>query len=323
MAATPSRAGLEFEAPIEELESKIEDLRAFAASTEVDLSDQIEQLIQRCNEKKKAIYSKLTPWQKVQTARHPERPLTTDYINYIVDDFRPLHGDRAFRDDPAIKCGLGKIDGQKFMIIGQCKGKDTAEKLACNFGCPHPEGYRKAMLKMNLASKFGVPILSFINTPGAYPGIGAEERGQAFVIANNLMEMAALSVPVICAVIGEGGSGGALGIGLGDRILMLEHSYYSVISPEGCAAILWKTSEYKAKASETLKLTAKDLQGFGIIDEIVSEPLGGAHRDHSHMAENLKEAVMRNFNEIKDLSPEELRKERYKKFKAMGAYTEE
>lgn len=322
MANNTMRAGLEFEAPIEELETKIEELRTFSASTDVDLSDQIELLIERCNEKKKAIYSKLTPWQKVQTARHPARPLTSDYVNYLVDDFRSLHGDRAYRDDPAILCGLGRIDGQKFMIIGQRKGRDTAEKLACNFGCPHPEGYRKAMLKMKLADKFGVPILTLINTPGAYPGVGAEERGQAFVIANNLMEMAALRVPVICVVIGEGGSGGALGIGLGDRILMLEHSYYSVISPEGCAAILWKTSEYKSKASETLKLTASDLQGFGVIDEIVPEPLGGAHRDHAQMAENLREAVMRNYSEIRDLSPEELRTSRYRKFKAMGIFAE-
>jgi len=317
-----ARNALDFEAPILELEAKIEELRSFSQSTDVDLSGQIEQLIERCNEKKRAIYSKLTPWQKVQTARHPNRPLTSDYIHFIVDQFMELRGDRAFRDDPAIACGLGRINGRRVMIIGHRKGKDTGEKLACHFGCPHPEGYRKAILKMKLAEKFGLPILTFINTPGAYPGVGAEERGQAFVIARNLQEMAVLRVPVVCVVIGEGGSGGALGIGVGDRILMLEHAYYSVISPEGCAAILWKTADHKERASEILKLTAEDLKRYEIIDEILPEPLGGAHRDHAQTAQTVKEAVLRHFSEICDQDPEERIRIRYQKFKRMGVFAE-
>ena len=323
MSPTPKRSALDFEAPIVELEAKIEELRSFSVSTNVDLSDQIQQLELRCNEQKRAIFSKLTPWQTVQTARHPDRPLTSDYLHLIVDDFLELHGDRSFGDDAAIVTGLGKIDGRPMMIIGQRKGRDTAEKLRCNFGCSHPEGYKKALLKMKLAEKFGVPILTLINTPGAYPGVGAEERGQAFVIARNLMEMALLRVPVVCVVIGEGGSGGALGIGVGDRILMLEHAYYSVISPEGCAAILWKTAEYKEQASVTLKLTAEDLEGFGVIDGIIPEPLGGAHRDHIAAAQNLKEAVLRQFDEILELPPQERIRQRYAKFKKMGEFRED
>jgi acetyl-CoA carboxylase carboxyl transferase subunit alpha len=316
------RTSLDFEAPILELEAKIEELRSFSQSTDVDLSGQIEQLNERCIELKRAIYSQLTPWQKVQTARHPARPLTSDYIHLMVDDFMELKGDRAFRDDPAIVTGLGRIGGVPLMIIGHRKGKDTGEKLACNFGCPHPEGYRKALRKMKLAEKFGLPILTFINTPGAYPGVGAEERGQAFVIAGNLLEMAALRVPIICVVIGEGGSGGALGIGVGDRILMLEHAYYSVISPEGCAAILWKSAEYKERAAEILKLTAEDLAGFKIIDEIIPEPLGGAHRDHAQTAAAVKEAVLRHLAAMSPLAPEERARLRYQKFKRMGVYSE-
>lgn len=322
MSQQPRIAGLDFEAPILELESKIEELRSFSLSTNVDLTDQIKQLIDRCNETKRAIYSKLTPWQKVQTARHPNRPLTSDYVQLLVDDFMELHGDRAFRDDPAILCGLGTIDSERVMIIGHRKGKDTNEKLACNFGCPHPEGYKKAMRKMRLAEKFGVPIVTLINTPGAYPGVGAEERGQAFVIAQNLMDMALLRVPVVCIVIGEGGSGGALGIGVGDRLLMLEHSYYSVISPEGCAAILWKSAEYKARASETLRLTADDLRGFGIIDEIVPEPLGGAHRDPAEAAARMKDAILRNLADLKRIDPDNRILQRHEKFKAMGVFSE-
>ncbi|MBI4585156.1 MAG: acetyl-CoA carboxylase carboxyltransferase subunit alpha [Planctomycetes bacterium] len=322
MASPSTRVTLDFEAPILELEAKIEELRSFSLSTNVDLSDQIAQLSERCNEKKRAIFSKLTPWQKVQTARHPNRPLTSDYLHLLFEDFLELHGDRAFRDDPSIVCGLGRMEGQRFLIIGHRKGKDTAEKLACNFGCPHPEGYRKALLKMKLAEKFQLPVLTLINTPGAYPGIGAEERGQAFIIAQNLMEMATLKIPIIGVVIGEGGSGGALGIGVGDRILMLEHAYYSVISPEGCSAILWKTADFKERAAETLKLTAEDLKRFGVIDEIIPEPLGGAHRDHAQAAANLKEVVLRHLKEIEHLSPEERRRARYQKFKAMGIYRE-
>ncbi|MBN1442675.1 MAG: acetyl-CoA carboxylase carboxyltransferase subunit alpha, partial [Planctomycetes bacterium] len=277
----------------------------------------------RCDEKKKAIFSNLSAWQKVQLARHPDRPMTTDYVQLIADDFVELHGDRAFRDDPSILTGLATIGGVRMMIVGQRKGKDTTEKIACHFGSPHPEGYRKALLRMKLAEKFGLPIVTLINTPGAYPGIGAEERGQAFVIAGNLMEMAALRVPVVCVVIGEGGSGGALGIGVGNRILMLEHAYYSVISPEGCAAILWKSAEFKEKAAEILRLTAQDLLEFSVIDEILPEPLGGAHRDHQIAAATLKEAILRHLRELSGLSPEELIEDRYCKFQKIGAFEEE
>ena len=321
MAASGYREGLEFEAPILELEEKIGELRNFSQSTQVDLTDQIQALEQRCEERKRAIFGKLTPWQKVLTARHPKRPLTSDYIQLIVDDFTELYGDRSFRDDPAIVTGFGYLEGRRICVVGQRKGKDTASKLACNFGCPHPEGYRKAIEKMKLAEKFGIPILSLINTPGAYPGVGAEERGQAFVIARNLMDMAALRVPIIAVVIGEGGSGGALGIGVGNVILMLEHSYYSVISPEGCAAILWKSSDFKERAAEILRLTAEDLHSFGIVDEVVPEPLGGAHRDHGAMARSLKETVVRHLAELEKLPGEELISRRYRKLQGMGRFT--
>ena len=320
MAKSSSSQRLDFEAPIIELEKKIEELRTFAESTEVDLSGQIEKLVKKCDEKKRAIFNNLTPWQKIQLARHPQRPLTTDIVKAIVADFIELHGDKAFRDDPAILCGLGRIDEQRVLLVGHRKGKDTAEKVACHFGSPHPEGYKKAMLKMKMADKFGVPIVTFINTPGAYPGIGAEERGQAFVIARNLMDMANLRVPVICVVIGEGGSGGALGIGVGNRIMMMEHSYYSVISPEGCAAILWKSAEYKETAAKILKLTAGDLESFGIIDEIIPEPLGGAHRDPSLVYERLKESILKSIRELNKLSGDELIKDRYDKFCKMGEF---
>ncbi len=320
MAKSSNSQRLDFEAPIIELEKKIEELRTFAESTEVDLSGQIEKLVKKCDEKKRAIFNNLTPWQKIQLARHPQRPLTTDIVKAIVADFIELHGDKAFRDDPAILCGLGRIDEQRVLLVGHRKGKDTAEKVACHFGSPHPEGYKKAMLKMKLADKFGVPIVTFINTPGAYPGIGAEERGQAFVIARNLMDMANLRVPVICVVIGEGGSGGALGIGVGNRIMMMEHSYYSVISPEGCAAILWKSAEYKETAAKILKLTAGDLESFGIIDEIIPEPLGGAHRNPSLVYEKLKESILKNIRELNKLSGDELIKDRYDKFCKMGKF---
>ncbi len=320
--ASVYRDGPEFEAPIIELEEKIEELKSFSQSTQVDLSDQINKLVARCEERKRAIFSRLTPWQKVLTARHPKRPLTSDYIQLLIEDFVELFGDRAFRDDPAIVTGFGRFRGRRICVVGQRKGKNTAEKRACNFGCPHPEGYRKALQKMQLADKFGIPILSFINTPGAYPGVGAEERGQAFVIARNLMEMANLRVPVIAVVIGEGGSGGALGIGVANRMLMLEHSYYSVISPEGCAAILWKSSEYKEKAAEILKLTAQDLLGFGVIDEVIDEPLGGAHRDHVAAARALEEAILRHLSELEQLTGDELMGARAEKLKSMGVFLE-
>ncbi len=314
--------GLDFEAPIVELEARISELRAFSQSSDVDLSGQIEELERKCEEKKRAIYAHLTPWQRVQIARHPKRPLVTDYIRWIVTDFLELHGDQAFRDDPAIVTGLGRIGGRRVMIVGNRKGRTTPEKIECNFGCAHPEGYRKAMRKMRLAEKFGIPIITFINTPGAYPGIGAEERGQAFVIARNLFEMASLRVPVISVVIGEGGSGGALGIGLADRVLILEHAYYSVISPEGCAAILWKDSSHAPRAAEILRLTSQDLAGFDIIDEVIPEPLGGAHRDHGQTAASVEEAILRNLDEVSELPPEERVEQRHQKYRAIGRFTE-
>jgi len=320
MPASRYGSGLDFELPILELEAKIEELRSFSQSTDVDLSDQIERLRDRCNEKKKAIFSKLSPWQRVQLARHPDRPLATDYVQMFVDGFVELHGDRAFGDDPSILTGLGTIDGHRVMVVGHHKGKDTSEKVSCHFGSSHPEGYRKAMLKMKLAAKFDIPIVSLIDTPGAYPGLGAEERGQAFVIANNLMEMSGLRVPIVCAVIGEGGSGGALGIGVGNRMLMMEHSYYSVISPEGCAAILWKSASYKEKAAEILKLTGADLLAFGVVDEVLAEPLGGAHRDPREAADTLKDAILRHLGELSRLSGEELVKDRYEKFQKIGVF---
>ncbi|MGE3164339.1 MAG: acetyl-CoA carboxylase carboxyltransferase subunit alpha [Planctomycetota bacterium] len=315
-------AGLEFEAPILELEAKIAELRTFSATTAVDLSGQIIELERKCAEKKKVIYEHLTPWQKVQIARHPQRPQLDDFIKLLVTDFLELHGDRAFRDDPSIVTGFGRIGNQRLLIVGHSKGRTTQEKVACNFGCAHPEGYRKAMLKMQLAEKFGIPILTFINTPGAYPGVGAEERGQAFVVARNLMDMAALRVPIVCVVIGEGGSGGALGIGVGDRILMLEHSYYSVISPEGCAAILWKDAANANRAAEILKLTAQDLDRFGIVDEVIAEPLGGAHRDTVATARALEEAVLRHFEDLAPLSRDQLVQLRFEKYAKIGRFLE-
>lgn len=313
-------AGLEFEAPILELEAKIVELRSFSESTDVDLSGQIEELEKKCMEKKRAIYDHLTPWQKVQIARHPQRPVFEDYVKWIVTDFMELHGDKAYRDDPSIVTGLGRVGNRRMMIIGHSKGKTTQEKIACNFGCAHPEGYRKAMLKMRFAEKFGIPILTFINTPGAFPGIGAEERGQAFVIAKNLMDMADLKVPIVCVVIGEGGSGGALGIGVGDRILMLEHAYYSVISPEGCAAILWKDAAYASRAAEILKLTSDDLKRFGVIDEIIPEPLGGAHRSGPQTAQSVEETILRHLDEISAMDPAERVQKRFEKFAAIGVF---
>jgi acetyl-CoA carboxylase carboxyl transferase subunit alpha len=315
--------GLEFEAPIVELEERISELRAFSQSSDVDLSGQIDELVRKCDEKKRAIYAHLTPWQRVQIARHPQRPLVSDYIKWIVSDFFELHGDQAYRDDPAIVSGLGRIGDRRVMIIGNRKGKTTPEKIDCNFGCAHPEGYRKAMRKMRFAEKFGIPIVSFINTPGAYPGIGAEERGQAFVIARNLFEMASLKVPVVAIVIGEGGSGGALGIGLADRVLMLENSYYSVISPEGCAAILWKDASHASRAAEILKLTSQDLLSFGIVDEVIAELLAGAHRDHAATTSSVEEAILRHLDEVAPMGVEERIELRHAKYRAIGRFTEE
>ena len=315
--------GLDFEAPIVELENRISELRTFSESSEIDLSGQLEELQRKCEEKKRAIYSHLNPWQRVQIARHPQRPLTSDYIKGFVTDFLELHGDGAYRDDPAIVTGLGRIRGRKVMIVGHRKGKTNPEKVACNFGMPHPEGYRKAMKKMRLAEKFNIPIVCFINTAGAFPGIEAEERGQAFVIAKNLQDMASLRVPVVAVVIGEGGSGGAIGIGVADRILMLENSYYSVISPEGCAAILWKDASHASRAAEILKLTSEDLSSFGIIDEVITEPLGGAHRDSHETIQKVEETILRHLDQISDLDPDQRKEQRFQKYMEIGRFADQ
>lgn len=312
-------AGLDFEKPILELEKQIEELKNYQELKHIDVSSEIKRLEEKRENLRKNIYSHLTAWQKVQLARHPERPYTLDYIGMVMSDFIELHGDRSFSDDKAIVCGFAKIDNQKILVIGHQKGRDTKENLQRNFGCAHPEGYRKALRLMQLAEQFDLPIVVFIDTPGAYPGIGAEERGQSQAIALNLREMARIAIPVIALVIGEGGSGGALGVGVADRVCVLENAYYSVISPEGCAAILWKNGTKAPDASEVLKLTAQDLLKMGIIDEMVAEPLGGAHRDPQKAAQNIKEAISRNLKELKAFNKEELLKLRYKKFRSIGA----
>ena len=314
---------LDFERPILELEQKIQELKNLPVNKSINMDSEITRLEQKLDQAKKEVYQQLTPWQRVQLARHPKRPYTLDYVAKFMTDFVELHGDRTFADDKALIGGFAKLDGIKVLLVGHQKGRDTKENLFRNFGSAHPEGYRKAIRLMQLAAKFGVPILAFVDTPGAYPGIGAEERGQALAIAVNLRGMARLPVPIIVAVIGEGGSGGALGIGVGDRILVLENAYYSVISPEGCAAILWKDRAKAPEAAAALKLTAKDLLELDLIDEVVPEPLGGAHRDLDTTAENLKASLKRHLQELQKLSPEELTAGRLAKFRRMGLFTEE
>jgi len=311
-------AGLDFEKPIIELEKKIEELKSFITDKNIDLSSEVGRLEDKLRQLTRETYGNLTAWQRVQIARHPQRPYTLDYIGIIMSEFVEMHGDRSFSDDKAIVCGFAKIGQQKIVVIGHQKGRDTKENLKRNFGCAHPEGYRKALRVMQLAEKFDLPLVIFIDTPGAYPGIGAEERGQAQAIALNLREMISISVPIVATVIGEGGSGGALGIGIADKVCVLENAYYSVISPEGCAAILWKDGSKASEAAEVLKLTAQDLLNLGIIDEIIPEPLGGAHRQPQKTAEALKEAINRNLKELRALSKEALLKSRYKKFRSMG-----
>lgn len=312
--------GLDFEKPILELEKKIEELKSFTSQEDIDLTSEIKKLETKLKEVKKDIFENLTPWQRVQIARHPKRPYSLDYISMIMTDFVELHGDRHFADDRAVVGGLAMIDREKVMIIGHQKGRDTKENLIRNFGSAHPEGYRKAMRLMKLAEKFNVPVVTFIDTPGAYPGIGAEERGQAEAIAYNLREMAILTVPIIVFVIGEGGSGGALGIGVGDRICVLENSYYSVISPEGCAAILWKNRAKAPEAASVLKLTADDLLKLGIIDEVIREPLGGAHRSPEKIAHAIKKTIKKFLQDVKDTPRQEIVEQRYKKFRKMGVF---
>ncbi len=311
--------GLDFERPIIELEKKIQELKGFISDKKIDLSSEVKRLEEKLERLKKDTYGNLTAWQRVQIARHPLRPYTQDYINIIMSDFIELHGDRSFSDDQAIIGGFAEIDHQKIVVIGHQKGRDTKENLRRNFGCAHPEGYRKALRIMQLAEKFNLPIVVFIDTPGAYPGVGAEERGQAQAIALNLREMTSIGVPIIAIIIGEGGSGGALGIGIADKVCVLENAYYSVISPEGCAAILWKNGSKAPEAAAVLKLTAPDLLKMGIIDEVIPEPLGGAHTDSERMGQTLKETIKKNLQELNALKKEELLKLRYKKFRGMGA----
>ena len=311
-------AGLAFEKDIVELEKKIQELKHFSTNKKIDLTSELKRLEEKLEQKKRDTYSNLTAWQKVQIARHPQRPYTLDYIGMLMTDFLELHGDRLFADDKALICGLAKLDNQKIVVMGHQKGRDTKENLKRNFGCAHPEGYRKALRIMQMAEEFDLPIVIFIDTPGAYPGIGAEERGQSQAIALNLREMVHIATPIISIVIGEGGSGGALGVGVADRVCVLENSYYSVISPEGCAAILWKDGAKAPEAAEVLKLTAQDLLKRKIIDEIVPEPLGGAHRDPQKTAKNVKETIVKNLKELKAFDKEELLKARYKKFRSMG-----
>ncbi len=310
---------LDFEKPIFDMQVKIEELEDLSRETGMNLNGGVRPLKDKLDQLIDETFSNLTPWQRVALARHPGRPYTSDYVDWLMEDFVELHGDRAFSDDPALLCGLGKLGPHQVLLVGHRKGRDLKEKIACNFGCAHPEGYKKALRKMKVAEKFGIPIVALIDTPGAYPGIGAEERGQAFAIAENLMFMAGLRVPVVCVVIGEGGSGGALGIGIGDRILMLEHSYYSVISPEGCAAILWKTSEKAQQAAEALRLTSWDLLELGIVDDVIREPRGGAHRLPEEMGERLSERLIAELDGLAGVPIDDLLDARYEKFRQMGA----
>ncbi len=313
---------LPFEKPIVELERKIEELRALSKDG-IDLTGEIKNLEKKLNTLKEEIFSNLGPWQIVQVARHPLRPYTLDYIHHITEDFVEIYGDRLFSDDKAIVGGLARINGRRVVIIGHQKGRDTKENLLRSFGSAHPEGYRKAMRIMKTAEKFSLPIICLVDTPGAYPGIGAEERGQAEAIAYNLREMSQLAVPIIVIVIGEGGSGGALGIGVGDYIMVMNYAYYSVISPEGCAAILWKDAKRAPEAAEALKLTAKELYSMELIDEIIPEPTGGAHRDIAQTAENVKKSIEAALEKLSAFSKEELVERRYNKFRRVGVFKEE
>jgi acetyl-CoA carboxylase carboxyl transferase subunit alpha len=310
---------LEFEKPIAELEAKIEEMRSFEG---VDLGEQIIELERKVEDLRENIYENLTRWQRVQLARHPQRPITNDYIENIFSDFVELHGDRKFRDDPAIMAGMAKFEGQPVMLVGHQKGKDTKSNLYRNFGMPNPDGYRKAQRLFKLAEKFGHPIITFLDTQGAYPGIEAEERGQAQAIADNLLVMAKLKVPIIIINIGEGASGGAIGIGVGDRVLMLENAWYSVIAPESCSSILWKSWDFKEQAAEALKLTAPDLKKFGIIDEIIPEPIGGAHRAPEMMYKTLRDQIKKELTMLGKKSIKKLLSERRSKFLDMGVWEE-
>jgi acetyl-CoA carboxylase carboxyl transferase subunit alpha len=322
MAPEGNRAGsgyLDFEQKVAELEQQIEELRKLATTKGIDYSVEVRRLEKDRIAELKRLYANLTAWQTVQVARHPQRPILTDYLDLMVKDFRELHGDRCFGDDRAIVTGIGHIARNKVLIVGQNKGKTTKEKIACNFGCPNPEGYRKALAKMKFAEKFGLPIVTLIDTPGAYPGIGAEERGQAQAIAVNLSEMSRLKVPILSICIGEGGSGGALGIAVGDRLAMLEFAYYSVISPEGCAAILWRDGSQAPDAAQALKLTSRDLHKLGLVDAIIPEPVGGAHRNMRDTVYNVESYIAQILAELRCTKTEDLLENRYCKWRSVGA----
>jgi acetyl-CoA carboxylase carboxyl transferase subunit alpha len=313
---------LEFEQSISELDSKIEELRYVQSESAVDISDEIERLSHKSLQLTKELYASLTPWQVTQIARHPQRPYTLDYDNEIFTEFQELHGDRHFADDQSIVGGLARFNGQACVVLGHQKGRDTKERGRRNFGMSRPEGYRKALRLMKLAEKFGLPVFTFVDTPGAYPGIGAEERGQSEAIGRNIFEMAQLQVPIVTTIIGEGGSGGALAISVADQVLMLQYSVYSVISPEGCASILWKTAERASDAAEALGITAHRLKALGVIDKIVSEPVGGAHRDLRQMAVNLKRALNDALRQVLDLKPKELLQRRYDRLQSYGRFND-
>jgi acetyl-CoA carboxylase carboxyl transferase subunit alpha len=313
---------LEFEQPIAELEAKIEELRFLQDDSAVEISDEIQRLQKRSQALTRDIYGKLTPWQMAQVARHPQRPYTLDYMELLFSDFEELHGDRAFADDPSIVGGLARFNGESVMVIGHQKGRDTKEKISRNFGMPRPEGYRKAMRLMRLAERFAIPVLTFVDTPGAYPGIGAEERGQSEAIGRSLYVMAELKVPVVCTIIGEGGSGGALAICVGDVVMMMQYATYSVISPEGCASILWKSADQAPEAAETLGITASRLKTLGLIDKIIGEPLGGAHRDPVTAAQNLKKALQEALRGLAEKNPQALVADRFERLMGYGKFKE-
>ena len=313
---------LEFEQPIAELEAKIDELRYIGDDAEVNINDEVSKLEAKSRALTQSIFSSLSAWQISQLSRHPQRPYTLDYVVRMFTDFQELHGDRCYADDQAIIGGVARLDGLPVMIIGQQKGRDTKEKLHRNFGMPRPEGYRKALRLMKMAERFGLPLLTFIDTPGAYPGIGAEERGQSEAIARNLFVMSDLRTPIICTVIGEGGSGGALAIGVGDRVMMLQYSTYSVISPEGCASILWKSADNAEDAAEALGITSKRLMELGLIDRIIEEPLGGAHRDIDATAASIKQALLEELGHLREIAPQDLIEARYRHLMAYGVFTD-
>ncbi|MGZ0654450.1 acetyl-CoA carboxylase carboxyltransferase subunit alpha [Coraliomargarita sp. W4R53] len=313
---------LEFEKPLRELEKQLITLNTVSKESKVDVTSEIKAIEAKIDKTKMEIYSNLTPWQRVQLSRHPKRPYSLDYIGMIFTDFEELHGDRRFREDAAIVGGPAFLDGEPVMVLGQQKGRNTRENLKRNFGCPHPEGYRKAMRLMEMAEKFGMPVITLVDTPGAYPGIGAEERHVAEAIAVNIRDMSALKVPIVTIVIGEGGSGGALGLAVADEVMILENGYYSVISPEGCAAILWKDRAAAPQAADALKFSPEYLEKFGVVDRVIAEPTGGAHRDYNIAAKNLKEAIVDSLSKLKKKSTQQLLDDRYAKFRNLGEYAD-